>query len=375
MNIAIVSSAGGTRRHQILSAARELGHEHRVTIYSRRQCPDGKDRVRVAPGVVVEHLTAGPPRPLQPDEAAPYLPLVSRQLAQRWREDPPDVIHAYSWTGGLAAVAGSKDLGVPIMQSLCHRLPPAHDTPQHLKLERALGRRADTVIAGCGDEESELVRLGVPRDHITVVPYGVDTGRFHRHGPAAARGGRPRLLHVGGVTPEDGAHTVIRTMAGLPDVELVVAGGPPPEQLGDDPEIARLRALAEQIGVAERVTLLGRVPRSSVPRLMRGADIVLTLPRETGTGSVALEAMACGVPVVASAVGAHLDSVIDGVTGLLVPPDRPAHTARLTRELLADPTRRTALGYAGADRARSRYSWDRISHELLRVYEDALAAH
>lgn len=83
--------------------------------------------------------------------------------------------------------------------------------------------------------------------------------------------------------------------------------------------------------------------------------------------------MACGVPIIASAVGAHLDSVVDGVTGLLIPADRPAQTSRLTRELLADPTRRTAIGFAGADRARSRYSWERISQELVQVYENALA--
>ena len=119
--------------------------------------------------------------------------------------------------------------------------------------------------------------------------------------------------------------------------------------------------------------MLGQVKRTAVPKLMRSADAVVSVPREATRGIVALEAMACGVPVIASAVGAHLDSIIDGVTGLLVPPDRPARTARLARELLTDPTLRTALGYAGADRARSRYSWERVSQELVRVYELACA--
>ncbi|MEV0585016.1 glycosyltransferase [Nonomuraea sp. NPDC050310] len=367
MNIAIVASTEGTRRHQILSAARELGREHRVTIYSRRQSDDSKPRVRVAPGVVLEHLDVGPSRSLRPEEVAPYIAGVGDELARRWTKERPDLVHAHSWTAGLASVAASAGLGVPVTQTFF-----APHRGQHVRLERALGRRANSVIARCLDEEAELIRLGVPREHIAVVPYGVDTERFRRQGPSAARGSRPRLLHVGRISAGGGAPTVIRALAGLPDVELVIAGGPPPELLGGDADAAGLMALAEQVGVADRVTLLGQVARTTVPKLMRGADIVVTLPREAGTGTVALEAMACGVPVIASAVGSHLDSVVDGVTGVLVPPDRPARTARLTRELLANPTRRTAIGYAGADRARSRYSWERIGQELIRVYEDTL---
>ncbi|MGN9780372.1 glycosyltransferase [Nonomuraea sp. ZG12] len=367
MNIAIVASGSGNKRHQILSVARELGREHHVTIYSRRESADGKPRTRVAPGVTVEHIGVGPARSLSPSDVVPFLNDVGDHLMKRWQQDRPDVIHAHSWTCGLAAVTGAKGLDVPVTHTF-HTVDAAH-----LKLERALGRRARVVIAGSGDEESALIRIGVPRNHIAIVPYGVDTERFHRQGLTAVRGTRKRLLHVGPLSPDRGAHTVVRALPGLTDVELVIAGGPDPEQLEDDRDARRLRALAEQLGVSDRVTMLGQVKRASVPKLMRSADAVVSVPRETTSGIVALEAMACGVPVIASAVGAHLDSVIDGVTGLLVPPDRPARTARLARELLTDPTLRTALGYAGADRARSRYSWERVSQELLRVYESACA--
>ncbi|WP_219462974.1 glycosyltransferase [Nonomuraea rhizosphaerae] len=367
MNIAIVASATGTKRHHILAVARELGRDHHVTIYSRRDSADGKPRTRVAPGVTVEHIDVGPAHDLSPADVMPYLSDVGQYLSRRWSQERPDVIHAHSWTGGLAAVTGAKGLNVPVTQTF-HTVDAAH-----VKLERALGRNARTVIAGSGDEESALIRLGVPRNNIAVVPYGVDTERFHRTGPVATKGSRKRLLHLGPLTPERGAPTIIRALAGLPDVELVLAGGPEPDQLDDDREARRLRALAEQLDVADRVSLVGQVKRTAVPKLIRSADAVVSLPRESTTGIVALEAMACGVPVIASAVGAHLDSVIDGVTGLLVPPDRPARTARLARELLTDPTLRTALGYAGADRARSRYSWERVSQELVRVYELACA--
>ncbi|MFG1702033.1 glycosyltransferase [Nonomuraea sp. M3C6] len=367
MNIAIVASAGGNQRHRILAVARELGREHHVTIYTRRDNTEGKPKTRVAPGVTLEHIDVGPPKELAADEVAPFLNDVGHHLMERWSQDRPDVIHAHSWTYGLAAVAGAKGLSVPVTQTF-HAVDATH-----IELERALGRRADAVIAGSGDEESALIRLGVPRGNIAVVPYGVDTERFQRRGAVATRGTRKRLLHVGPLTTDRGAHTIVRALQGLGDVELVIAGGPEPEDLDADRDARRLRALAEQLGVADRVTLLGQVRRAAVPKLMRSADSVVSVPREAVTGIVALEAMACGVPVIASAVGAHLDSIIDGVTGLLVPPDRPARTARLARELLWDPTLRTALGYAGADRARSRYSWERVSQELVRVYEATCA--
>lgn len=366
MNIAIVASVAERHRLHILSSARELGREHKVTVYTRRDHTGGKARTRLAAGVTLEQLDAGPARDLPPDEVAPYLSDVGAQLGRRWSSDTPDVIHAHSWTGGLAAMTGARGLGVPVTQTL-YTCGTAH-----LKLERALGRRAAAVIAGSGDEESQLIRLGVPRDHIAIVPYGVDVERFHRRGPAAARTARKRLLHVGPLGPEAGAHTIVRALAGLPDVELVLAGGPAPGELESDREVRRLRALAEQLDIDDRVTVLGRVQHSAVAKLMRSADVVVTVPRLAGSGMVALEAMACGVPVIASAVGAHLDAIVDGVTGLLVPPDRPARTARVARDLLADPTARSALGYAGADRVRSRYTWERISHELVRVYEEAL---
>ncbi|MFC4007402.1 glycosyltransferase [Nonomuraea purpurea] len=367
MNIAIVASAGGNRHHHILSVARELGREHHVTIYSRRDNAEGKPKTRVAPGVTLEQIDVGPAQELAADDVAPYLNEVGEHLSRRWTQERPDVIHAHSWTSGLASVAGAKDLGVPVTQTF-HTFDVSHQD-----LERALGRRANAVIAGSGDEESALIRLGVPRGNIAIVPYGVDTEKFQRRGAIATRGSRKRLLHVGPLTADRGAHTIVRALQGLGDVELIIAGGPEPDYLEDDRDARRLRTLAEQLGVADRVTLLGQVKRAAVPKLMRSADAVVSVPREAVTGIVALEAMACGVPVIASAVGAHLDSVIDGVTGLLVPPDRPAATARLARELLWDPTLRTALGYAGADRARSRYSWERVSQELVRVYEAACA--
>ncbi|MER5643665.1 glycosyltransferase [Streptosporangium sp. NPDC002524] len=380
MNIAFVSSEAlsstqdesdlAAQRAHLMAVARELGREHKVTIYSRRNSDSEKAKVRVSQGVTLENLTAGPAQNLPEDSVLPYLSDLGDQLMHRWGQDRPDVIHAHSWTGGLAAIAGANGLNVPFTQTFSTE--NSRDAKK-VRLQRAIGRRASAVIAGCGDEESSLIRLGVPRRNISVIPCGVDVERFRRQGPAAARGTRPRLLHVGPLSADKGVHTAIRALEGIPEAELIIAGGPASVDLEHDADAHRMMLLAKEIGVDDRITVLGHVPHASIAKLMRSADVVVSLPREAPAGVVALEAMACGVPVIASAVGAHLDSVVDGVTGLLVPADRPAQTSRLTRELLADPTRRTALGFAGADRARSRYSWERISQELVHVYETALS--
>lgn len=380
VNIAFVSSEAlsstrdesdlASQRAHLMAIARELGREHKVTIYARRNSDLDKPKVRVSQGVTLEHLTAGPAQDLPEDSVLPYLSDLGDQLMHRWGQDRPDVIHAHSWTGGLAAIAGANGLNVPFTQTFSSEHPR---DAKRVRLQRAIGRRASAVIAGCGDEESSLIRLGVPRRSISVIPCGVDVERFRRQGPASARGTRPRLLHVGPLTAEKGVHTAIRALEGIPDAELIIAGGPAVADLEHDADAHRMMLLAKEIGVDDRITVLGHIPHSAVAKLMRSADVVVSLPQEAPAGVVVLEAMACGVPVIASAVGAHLDSVVDGVTGLLVPADRPAQTSRLTRELLADPTRRTALGFAGADRARSRYSWERISQELVHVYEVALS--
>lgn len=367
MHIAIVSAAALSPETPAI--ARELSRGHRVTLYTRRSSPEGRDRVRLAPGVTVEHVPAGPPEELPESSLLPYLPDFSARLHARWDKERPDVIHAHSWAGGLAAIAGADGMAVPVTQTFHHERAPDGPADARLRLVRAIGRRADAVIASCADEETELIRMGVPRRNIAIVPGGVDVERFKRRGPAFPRGQRPRLVHVGALTPRSGAATAIRALEAIPDAELVVAGGPASGILDGDADYERLRRMVKALEVEERVTFLGRIPHAAMPKLMRSADLVLSLPETAPTGMVALEAMACGVPVIASAVGAHLDSVVDGVTGYLVRPGNPAELARRARELLADPTTRTAFGYAGADRARSRYSLERIGRELVKVYE------
>jgi glycosyltransferase involved in cell wall biosynthesis len=378
------ADAGGQNVFVADLASRLGALGHHVTVYTRRDDPRLPTRVRLAPGVTVEHVPAGPAEPIPKDELLPLMPDFGRHLERRWAGDPPDVAHAHFWMSGLATAQAAGNLGrrrVPMVQtyhalgSVKRRHQRDKDTspPGRVQLERALGRTADAVIATCADETEELVRLGVPRDRITVVPCGVDLTVFRPDGPRASRGARPRLVTLSRLVERKGVDTAIRSLARVPGAELVVAGGPRRAELDGDPEARRLRAVAEDCGVADRVRFLGRVGRAQASRLLRSADLVVTLPWYEPFGMVPLEAMACGVPVVATAVGGHLDTVIDGVTGVHVAPRTPEQTARVIRALLADPTRRAAMGFAAGDRARSRYSWERIAHETLTVYRRAMA--
>ena len=161
----------------------------------------------------------------------------------------------------------------------------------------------------------------------------------------------------------------------MPEADLLVVGGPDPHDLAADPEARRLRELAGRLGVADRVRFHGRAPHDALPGIIAASDLVVAAPQYEPFGIVPLEAMACGVPVVGTAVGGLLDSVADGVTGLLVPPNDPEALAAAIRELIAEPAARAAMGAAGIERARTRFSWPRVAELTESAYRTALSDH
>ena len=368
--------AGGQNVYVAALAAALVQRGHSVVVHTRRDDLRAPRQVRLPSGVVVDHVSAGPPAEVPKDELLPYMDEFAADLARRWRRRPPDLVHAHFWMSGLAALDAARPLGVPVVQTfhalgvVKRRHQGSKDTspPERLELERRLLEEVDHVIAECTDEVFELVRLGACRDRISVVPGGVDVELFGPGGPTAPRSNRHRLLFFGRLVERKGIGNVISALAAVPDTELVVAGGPEPAVRPIDPGVRRLGELAQREGVLDRVVLLGRVAHADLPPLVRSADVVVSVPWYEQFGIVPLEAMACGVPVVASAVGGHIDTVVDGGTGVLVPPRDPVALAAALRALLADPQRRAALGAAGARRAAEHYSWDRIADATLQTY-------
>jgi D-inositol-3-phosphate glycosyltransferase len=231
-----------------------------------------------------------------------------------------------------------------------------------------------TVVVRSAEEMRQLTRMGVPRASVRVVPWGVDTAHFSPDGPAAARNGHSRLLTAWPLAGAHGLETAIRALADVPQAELVVTGGPPRGQLARTPLYRELMRLATALRVAGRVVFTGGVSWEDLPGLLRSADLLLCGSVSGQFDPVALQAMACGTPVVAPAAGFYPDAVIDGTTGVLLPPARPALLARRVRLLLASPLQLEAFGIAAADRARSRYSWDRIARETVQAYQRCLPA-
>jgi glycosyltransferase involved in cell wall biosynthesis len=370
------TDAGGQNVHvgSLSAALAERGHS--VTVYTRLTDSQARRSTEFSPGVVVRRLPAGPVAPLSKDELLPFMPEFGDRLARLWRQDMPDVVHAHFWMSGLAALAGAAGLPVPVVQTF-HALGlvkaryqgAADPSPANrVELERHLARSCAQVIATCRDEAGELTRAGVPAGQISVVPCGVDTRVFTPDGPAARRNARPRLLALGRLVERKGVATVVAALARLPDAELVVAGGPNRRDLDTSDDYRLLRETAGRRGVADRVTFTGSIAQPDVPALIRSADVVVCTPWYEPFGIVALEAMACGVPVVASAVGGLADSVVDQQTGVLVPARDPAALASALGQLLADPAKRAALGAAGVERARRRYSWRRVAAQTEAVY-------
>jgi D-inositol-3-phosphate glycosyltransferase len=353
---------GGQDVHVADLSAALVAAGHDVVVHTRRDSPRSPDVVRTRLGYDVVHVTAGPPSQVHPDELLPHLDEFTRFLRAQWRADPPDVVHAHYWTSGVASVLAANGLDVPVVQTfhslgVVARQAGDEGVPEaRLSTERLIGREASRVVAQCTEEKSQLVHMGVPRARLAVVPPGVDVERFKPEGPRLNRPLPHRL-----VSPAVGAEDVITALRSVWDTELVVVGG-------RAEDVRRLREHSRVSGVGDRVRLVGRVPQVAMPALLRSADVVVCAG-SVCAGVTPLEAMACGVPVVASAVGGLTDTVVDGVTGVLVSPRDPSALARALNSLLVDQARREACGLAGLDRVGVRYTWSRIAEDTERVYE------
>lgn len=379
--------AGGQNVHvaALSRAVARLGPE--VVVYTRRDDPTLPESVQLAPGVVVRHVDAGPAEPVPRDALPVHMDAFARELRRAWNVEAPDLVHSHFWMSGRAAVTAAAGLDLPVAHTfhalgvVKRRFQGDRDSspPQRLAVERALALGADRVVATCSEEGEELATMGAHPDRVSIVPCGVDLDEFAATGPAESRktpeeGGRPhRIVTLGRLVPRKGADDVIAALRAIPDAELVVAGGSAPADAGTDPGVDRLRGVAEEAGVADRVDFRGQVSREAVPALLRSADLVACAPWYEPFGIVPLEAMACGAPVVASAVGGMRDTVVDGVTGAHVPPRDPETLAVTIRQLLAAPEARAAMGSEAARRAR-RYAWSRVAGETLSVYSDVVAA-
>jgi len=256
---------------------------------------------------------------------------------------------------------------------------------ERLEIERRIVRTAERIIAECPQDEIDLVRLyGADRERIATVPCGVDLDEFAPGDRGAARrelgldDSEFIVLQLGRMVPRKGVDNVIRALARLRErsaARLVIVGGDAAPAAGRlrSEEMQRLVDLAGGCGIADRVIFAGHRQRSELAAYYAACDVFVTTPWYEPFGITPLEAMASARPVIGSDVGGIRFSVVDGVTGFLVPPRDPAALAERLDQLRAEPRLARAMGRAGARRVRTRFTWDRVAEELEVVYEGVLA--
>lgn len=371
--------AGGQNVHVAELAKNLAARGHQVTVFTRRDDVRLLPRVRCADGYVVSHLSAGPAEQVPKDDLWPYLPRFAELLREALDGDRPDIVHGHFWMSVWAArrAVADWDDDVPVVATfhalgwVKRRHQGEADTSPRVRrrIEPELVASVDRIVATCTDEVSELRSRDLPPAPISVVPCGVDVADFTPDGPVRGDRQQPRrIVALGRLVPRKGFATLIEALPRIADTELVIAGG----GSTPEPERERLLELAVRLGVDDRLRMIPQVPRTAVPALLRSADLVVTVPWYEPFGIVPLEAMACGRPVVASAVGGMLDTVVPDRTGILVPPKQPAALADAVTGLLDDPDRRERYGRTGAAWVRSRFTWDHVAQGTLDAYHRTL---
>ena len=362
---------------ELVSSLAQAGVECQV--YVRRWRSDLPDEVSVEPGFTVIHIDAGPvdlPKEQLPEIVDEFTDGVLAHL----KHHPVDAVHANYWLSGVAGHRIKHELGLPLVATF-HTLARVKaetgdpEPQRRIEAESTVIACSDAITASCWAEAEQLERLcDAPPERIEIVPPGVIHAFFSPGDTAGARvalelGDHPVLLFVGRVQPLKGLDIAIRALAALgrDDAVLVAVGGPS-GQSGEE-ELARCEALARELGVAGRVRFVPPQAHHLLSTWYRAADVVLVPSRSESFGLVALEAAACGVPVVAAAVGGLTTIVEDGVTGVLLDDRDPAGYAEAVQSLLADPAAARAMGEAAAARARN-YTWSLTAARLRRVYTD-----
>lgn len=346
----------------------------------------------------VVHVPAGPQVPIPKQDLVSFLPEFVKGIREfaQIKGLQYDLIHSHYWMSGLAAQDLKSIWGAPIihmfhtlgvMKQRVARQPGEAEGDYRLRGEQEVLRLADRIIAATPAEQAQLQWLYQSNTRkVSIIPPGVDLSHFYPIPADEAKeviGVPPDdrlLLFVGRIEPLKGIDTLIEAIAlmrqkGVFDKHplcLSVIGGEPslsPQTISA--EMARLQSMRERYDLGDLVAFLGKRGQDTLPYYYSSADAVVVPSHYESFGMVALEAMACGTPVVASQVGGLAFLVQDGETGYTVPVDDPQALAERLTRLIEDPALRDQMGKQAATIARE-YAWEKIAARIVKVYENAL---
>ena len=385
--------AGGMNIYVVESAERMAAMGVSVDIFTRRHSPDLPDIVELSPGVRVRHLNIGANSATK-EELPALIPNISEVFSKVLENETYDVIHSHYWISGKVAMPVAKKFGIPLAHTM-------HTMARVKNMNLAEGERpepmirvqgetqvvaaADALIANTDAEAASLVSLyeACP-DNVSVVSPGVDLYTFTvGSGRKAAREavGLPQDAHilafVGRIQPHKGPEVLIRAVAEMlnhsphlrPKLITIIMGGASGSGLG---EVERLKDLVSWLNISDVVRFENPVPRAQIPQWYRAADLVCVPSYSESFGLVALEAQACGTPVVATAVGGLRTAVADGISGVLVDGHDPRAWSSVLARLIQEPQRRVLLSMGAIEHA-SHFGWDATARGTLDIYDRIIA--
>jgi len=381
---------------------------HTVDVFTRCDDPGQRQVEHWTDGVRIVHVPAGPACVLPAEALAPHVDAFARFITRFMRRQPDgyDIVHGACLLAGMVARQVTQSLGLPFVLTV--GAPDRVRRDDHgtadafarLRGEAELVRAANRLVAACPQDRHELERLyGAPLAPVAVVPHGFAPDELW---PVSRQEARRRLgldqarftvLQLGHMAPRRGFDTVIQGVAMLRrghgvDAQLLVVGGKATcnpgvaggelgasstmTMPGEDLELARLRAIAADLGIAAHVYFGGRQPRTALRDYYGAADVFASTPWYHPCGIAPLEAMACARPVIASEVGGIGSTVIDGLTGYLIPSRDPEALAERLARLQRHPGLARTMGDAGRRRACEHYTWRHVATQLAAVYADVL---
>jgi glycosyltransferase involved in cell wall biosynthesis len=386
----------GGQNVYVAHLARELALAgYLVDIFTRRDTVAQKQLVRWRENIRVIHVPAGPAHYVPKEQMLPHVQAFARFVARFARRQAAlyDIVHANFFMSGMVAQHLKQVLGIPFVitfhalghvrrlaQGAADAFPPAR-----VRIESMLMRAADRIIAECTQDQLDMEQLyGALPGRIAVAPCGFDPEELWPVPMPEARArlglaaGKFIVLQLGRMVPRKGVDTVIQGVAMLRaqhgvDAELLVVGGDFDQRHSrDTPEMARLRALAGQLGIGEHVRFTGQKARPELRDFYAAADVFVTTPWYEPFGITPVEAMACARPVIGSEVGGIKSTVLDGVTGFLVPSRDPHAVADRLAALHRDPALAHGMGQEGLRRAYQYYTWRTVAQQAAAIYSTVL---
>ncbi|MEX6689785.1 glycosyltransferase family 1 protein [Danxiaibacter flavus] len=382
--------AGGQNVYVAELAKQLTSLDYEVDIYTRKDNISQQEIVEWQPGIRVIHIKAGPEAYVEKEQLLPHMNEFTHNMVSFIKRNDEDymLIHANFFMSGWVASALKKELNIPYVITFhalglvrkMHQKEMDKFPENRADIEKFICRDADHIIAECPQDKDDLVTLyKADPKKISIIPCGFNTSEFHPINKLHARKflhlepSEKIILQLGRMVPRKGIDNVIRALGLLSNsiysVKLVIVGGEGEDVVfTNSPERKRLQQIADEAGISANVVFAGRKNRDVLKYYYAAADIFITTPWYEPFGITPLEAMACGTPVIGSAVGGIKHTVKDGHTGFLVPPNDAKALAEKMELLLNDSLLLESMSYNAIKRVNKRFTWTQVAQMADSAY-------